>query len=239
MGHIEFLDEMPENAYRLGRHVDHDDRSWNYNVTPTVRSRLCATLTRAGLVRNRNYWRRFSPILDQGALGSCTGHAMTALLGCEPFATSEEQAEPFDENFAVELYSEATRVDQFQGEYPPEDTGSSGLAVAKVAKEWGFIRQYRWAFTTNSLIYALRFGPVIVGAPWYEEMFTPDRDGYVFPTGDVVGGHEFLIRGYSKGTFLADNSWGANWGLNGSFNFTVATWEVLRKNGADVTVPKR
>ena len=33
------------------------------------------------------------------------------------------------EQFAVALYSDATKVDAYPGTYPPDDTGSSGLAI--------------------------------------------------------------------------------------------------------------
>jgi hypothetical protein len=199
-----------------------------------------AWLTGHDVIDSAVAWYRYGPILDQGQLGSCTGNAMAGLLSCEPFFddTRYELAARFNEEFAVELYSKATAIDEFKGQYPPEDTGSSGLAVAKVAKDMGFFSRYYWAFKTTSLIYALKHGPVIVGVPWYDSMFTPDKNATVEARGSIVGGHEFVIRGYRKGWFLADNSWGTSWGLNGSFYFSVATWEKLRRNGADVTVPR-
>ena len=38
------------------------------------------------------------------------------------------------EGFAVKLYEDATVVDGYPGEYPPDDTGSSGLAICKVSQ---------------------------------------------------------------------------------------------------------
>lgn len=231
----ERMDIRPE--LRHGRHIEHDPRSLEYKVFKNKLQELKAIVTPAGSVE----WKRRSPILDQGELGSCTGNAITGLLGCEPFVSSSVQAVKFNENFAVNIYEKATQVDNIPGQYPPDDTGSSGLAVAKVAKRLGYITKYSWATTTSELIYALRTGPVIVGVPWYESFYEPSYSGRIHIGGSIVGGHEFLIRGYNakKKLFIADNSWGVSWGIEGSFNFTTATWEILRKQQADCCVPRR
>jgi hypothetical protein len=218
-----------------GRHVEHDERSLNF-----VRKPYLLELTKAKLLKQSILWPRFSKILDQGQLGSCTGNAFTGWLGCAPYSSDSALAARFDEQFAINVYSMATAIDGFPGEYPPDDTGSSGLAVAKVGKNLGLISKYSWATTTNGLIAALYKSPVIVGVPWYTGFYTPgSNDGVVRITGKIEGGHEFLIRGYNPKTqlFTADNSWGANWGLGGSFKFSVATWEALRRQKADVTIP--
>lgn len=215
-------------TYPLGRLVEHDPRSRLFPAPSLAIKKPRSVL-----------WRRYSPILDQGALGSCTGNAMTGWLGCAPHAADAADAARFDEDFAVALYSEATRIDRFPGEYPPDDTGSSGLAVAKAAQRGGHISHYSWCFTVNSLVNALQQQPVIVGVPWYERMFDPDSDGEILPGGDIVGGHEFLIRGVDllRQLLLCDNSWGTGFGMNGKFTMSLQTWSVLRRQQADVTVP--
>lgn len=232
------LPEVHDQGVRLGRHDEKDPRSKNFKEPTKL-------LDRFSLTRYPILWQRFSPILDQGQLGSCTGNAMAGALGCAPFSSNGTEADKFDEAFAVKLYSRATVIDKFAGSYPPEDTGSSGLAVAKAARELGLIKSYTWAFSTSGLISALRNGPVIVGVPWYDGFFYPDADGFVWPAGSTVGGHEFLIRGFypggpdGSGYFWCDNSWSTSWGKRGSFHITVKTWDRLRAQGADVTVPKR
>lgn len=224
-------------GYRLGRHVEHDERSRQYNVVTSFSDKIHAWFSgRSNTVTYQ--WKRYSPILDQGQLGSCTGNAMTGWLGCAPYSSTVVGAAVFNEDYAVRLYELATTLDSFPGDYPPNDTGSSGLAVAKAAQQLKLISSYGHAFTTAALVYALRSGPVIVGVPWYEGFFSPDPDGMIHPSGNVVGGHEFLIRGYHAGVFYADNSWGMSWGNQGTFRFTTATWEALRKQQADVTVPR-
>jgi hypothetical protein len=128
-------------VHAYGRHPEFDEQSRAYSITLADSAKPRTVL-----------WRRHSPILDQGSLGSCTGNAMTGWLACEPHCTDPAAAAEFNEEFAVGLYSMATRLDRFAGIYPHDDTGSSGLAVAKAAKKFGLISAYRWAFSTRGLI---------------------------------------------------------------------------------------
>lgn len=57
---------------------------------------------------------------------------------------------------------------------------------------------YRWAFGFDELLAALMFSPVVVGTSWLDEMFRPNRLGFLNVSGPVVGGHAYLITGYSR-----------------------------------------
>jgi hypothetical protein len=236
--HIERLPErIDELAGRLGRHIEHDERSLAYAVEHLVREILPPKTVS---------WRRWSPILDQGDIGSCTGNALAGALACEPFCTVPGAGNAYDEKFAIGLYSHATAVDNIPGTFPPEDTGSSGLAVCKVAKSMGLIGSYHHALTVNGLLHALQLGPVIVGVPWFEGFDRPEANtGVVKVSGQIRGGHEFLIRAYQHGNtedqswLIADNSWGDGYGVRGQFRFSVTTWRELLDQQADVTIPKR
>lgn len=164
---------------------------------------------------------------------------MNAWLSCQPYADGVGPMFRHDTGMvlAEHLYSLATSLDKYPGKYPPEDTGSSGLAVAKAAVNAGYIKRYSWAFTLHGMLSALQLAPVIVGIPWYEGFDKPDSSGLVKELGPVRGGHEFLVRGYANGYFWADNSWGRSWGMMGSFRFSFDTWASLRKQGADVVCP--
>lgn len=213
--------------YSLGRVVHHDSRSrWHADQIETTSIPITNVI-----------WDRLTPILDQGDLGCCTGCAMTGWLGCRPHVTSEDATKRYNLEFAHKLYSRATQIDPFPGTWPPTDTGSSGLAVAKAAKELKEISCYKWAFTANGLAKALQAGPVIIGIPWYEGMFTPDRDGRIWPAGEIAGGHEILVRGIIGRDFLLSNSWGTGWGLGGECLLPMDVWSTLRRNQADVTIP--
>jgi hypothetical protein len=140
------FDEEIHEGMRLGRNQWLDARSLTYMVENDVRAMSTALQSQE--------WERVLVILDQGHLGSCTGNAGTGALGTQPFydavghkvlpAPDDGQAA---EKFAVTLYSDATQVDGYPGVYPPEDTGSSGLAICKVLTTRGIIHAYNWART--------------------------------------------------------------------------------------------
>lgn len=210
---------------RLGRHVEHDSRSRAFE----------ATTRRAPLVSKT--WRRDVPAFDQGDLGSCTGNAMAGALITEPF----DCPRPVDEALAVELYSAATRLDYVPGHYPPEDTGSSGLAVAKAASRLGLVHAYHHAFSLNGCLAALgHVGPVIIGIPWYAGFDAPVGSGALIQiVGDVRGGHEVELLGVDVDTRLVFgvNSWGPSWGADGRFSMSWDTLERLLSEDGDCVVP--
>jgi hypothetical protein len=140
---------------------------------------------------------------------------------------------------AVSIYEAATLIDGAPGSYPPDDTGSDGLSVCKVAKSRGLISSYQHAFSLAQALAALQTGPVITGVDWYEGFDNPDANGLVSIGGSIRGGHEFEVLGYDPTTDLvtAVNSWGRSWGVAGRFHFTSATWGQLLDAQGDVTVP--
>lgn len=217
---------MVDLAFPWGRHVEHDPAS-----------RTFALADHADVPTGDIVWCRWSPILTQ-RIGSCTGNAMAGLLACEPFCHTRDAAARFDETFAESLYSDATHLDNVPGVYPPDDTGSTGLAVCKAARRRHLISTYGWAFSTRGLLHALQRGPVLLGMAWHEEMNDPDQYGVVRPGGRILGGHEVLCRGVRSGNLVCDNSWGAAWGpIGGSFLIPVAAWDVLLHEQADVAAP--
>jgi hypothetical protein len=215
----------------LGRHVEHDPRSRSFAVAPSVPGQ-----------RLKVMHRRHGRILDQGNLGSCTGNALVGAVDTEPLYRRRHL---FREPMAVRLYSEATRLDEFDGAYPPNDTGSSGLAVCKAGVAFKLLTSYRHAFGIEQALDALQDGPVITGVDWYEGFDTPDTQGLVQIVGQIRGGHEFVVHGYTPATLPldslvhCDNSWGDGWGFGGSFTMSVRTWASLLDAQGDVTVPVR
>ena len=239
----------------LGRHVRHDDRSWDYRFDTSGLSVVSAKHTRR------------IPVLDQGQLGSCTGNAGIGCLGTDPFYSSlpgmtspgvrsliamggDARAEvtlaglgtqvryTFDEAGAVALYSDATKADDYPGQYPPDDTGSDGLTIAKVLQKAGEISGYTHTFTLDDALKALGVTPVITGVNWYSNMFDPDADGRVYPTGTIAGGHEFVVDEIDAANQRVwfTNSWGDSWGIGGRAYLTFADWGDLLGQQGDVTI---
>jgi hypothetical protein len=143
-----------------------------------------------------------------------------------------------DESQAVVLYSAATKLDDVRGYYPPTDTGSDGLSVAKAAKKAGLISGYQHCTSLDATLKALSQRPVICGVNWYEGMDEPDENGLVKIAGQVRGGHEFVLDELDVENKLigATNSWGESFGVNGRFYISWDDFEKLLSEDGDVTV---
>lgn len=226
-------ERLPRTDRRLGRNVNHDSESRRYAFRAPERTVLHA-------VRHQ----RHVPIFDQGNLGSCTGNAAVGCMATGGFYTTVDAGdadwlEPLDEGAAVACYSKATAIDPWPGVWPPEDSGSDGLSVAKVLTAAGAISGYEHAFTLDDVLAALMDRPWITGTVWLNGMFDPDAEGIIHPTGGVAGGHEYVGVEYDpvRGLVGFDQSWGY-WGLNGTGRFYMEAekyGDLLARDG-DVTV---
>lgn len=220
---------IPENRIpgkRLGRHIEHDDRSFAYGVSHLV--------TRVKSVT----WERHCPPFNQGDLGKCTVEAGAGACMTGPLY---KEGRSFSDEDTTNLYSVATHLDRIPGFYPPDDTGSSGLAAARALQKAGLITSYAHAFGVEQALRALSVGPVIIGISWYSGFDSPsETSGNLIISGGVRGGHEVVLdmldieNGYVGGT----NSWGEDWGNLGKFVMTIRTFKRLLKEGGDVTVLK-
>lgn len=216
-----------EGAGRLGRHVEHDPRSLAFSAgTAAVKS-----------IRHRRHGKAF----NQGDLGSCTGNAMAGALMTEPLWKSGRN---LTEKDAVALYKAATRLDSIPGVYPPNDTGSSGLAVMKAAAKAKYISGYAHTFSLDQLLGSLVRYPGILGVNWYDSFDDPRSDGECRLTrgASIRGGHEVQLFGIDvkKKQVWCYNSWGPRWGGvgNGTFCFSYKTLERLLHERGDATFPR-
>lgn len=219
----------------FGRNVNHDPRSRAYPVRA------------AEPLRSVMHDRRV-PIFDQGELGSCTGNAGIGCMGTEPFYATVKDKTPdptarwteqltLTQEGAVALYAQATALDGFYGTYPPTDTGSDGLSIAKALHAVGWISGYEHAFNIEQFLSGLMTRPCIVGTEWTVGMGQPDARGVVRPTGGVQGGHEYQAIGYDHAAGLVwfVNSWGAGWAKGGFFAMDVTDFAGLLSRQGDAT----
>ena len=216
---------------RLGRHVWHDERSLLYQVQAEPMGTLASVRHHLNI-----------HTLDQGNVGSCTGNAGTLNLSGDTFwQFSAQFLSPNDsvanEQYAVGLYSEATKIDSAVGSYPPTDTGSDGLSIAKVLQKRGLIGGYQHATSLQALLTALAKQPVIVGTEWRQNMFYP-AGGKMDITGAVQGGHEYCLDqlDVENKRIWMHNSWADSWGEQGRAFFTYDQMDELLDAQGDCTV---
>lgn len=240
--------------FSLGRTLEHDERSKQFVHPYTT-------------VRPSNVQHVMaSPPLNQGQLGSCEGNtaaeflnsdkaignrqAFNKRLGLKPVPGATAVATYLDELDAQQLYGKATALDndQIPGKWPPTDTGTSGVGIAKSLKSFGGLKQYNWTFTWTAFLAALQTQPIMLGTNWYESMFQTSRAGWVIePVGNAkpVGGHAYLAFAldYDHQVVGCTNHWGTDWGTSiggyhGSFWITFKLLQrlLIREQG-DSLVP--
>lgn len=210
-----------------------DNRSKKY----PIRGMLWANPRRVDKV-----WE-IGPILDQGREGACVGFGWTAQTLAEPFSTPPEKLNPRDpEKFALHVYRWAQKIDEWPGE---NYEGTSVLAGARVLHKLKFISSYSWAFSVDEVIDGiLTKGPVVLGIPWYDGMYSAPG-GVVTVKGPKVGGHCILAIGYKvssplfngRPSVVLQNSWGPAWGINGVAEIDVEQLRSLLSQSGEACLP--
>lgn len=227
------------NDPRLGRHIEHDDRSKRFAFLPKQ--------TKPKGITTR--WPSHAPTLDQLEIGSCTGNAPANVLNTD-FANAirklKHGGKYLNEQDAVAIYSRATHLDNIKGSYLPDDTGSSGIGAAKACVEAGYFSGYSHLFSFSSVQAAIELTPLIVGTTWTNSMFTPNNG--LMKVGPLVqsniaGGHEYAMTGIDFGAqvFEFRQSWGdgvPGFKPGGYFAITFRDFVMLLADQGDATVPK-
>lgn len=205
----------------------------------------------------RSYtWTRPTMRLDQGREGACVGFGMANELACRPGIVTGITNE-----WARALYYDIQRADPWPGgEYPgarPSYAGTDAITAAKVVKDRGYIGEVLWALELEDFVAAISRGPACMATEWYEGMFDTDAEGYIRPTGNVMGRHFVCIYGvriyrdsagaldYMRSYLKGINSWGADWGiaekpgeLGGCFKLSLIDLAKLWAGG-DFYVPSK
>lgn len=220
------LPEVVVPGQRLGRNINHDQRSLRFQV---ARAETPATVV----------WERRLPVLDQGTLGRCVPTSAVGVFGTEPFYSTLPKAlnGRLSDALAIEWYRLVTRADPFAGQWEPDDTGSDGLSMGKVLKTLGFISGYEHITSLQSAWAAIKKRPFITGVLWVSGMDNPSSEGIVHATGVVRGGHEFEVAEYNaaRGLWGCWNAWTAAWGKGGKFYIPDEDYQKLLEMQGDAT----
>jgi len=219
--------------YKLDWYPNHDQRSRDY----PVRTAAAKALPRF------KQWAP-GPVLDQGREGQCVAFGWVAEAMSTPVRVdfNKVKAAPVKEpqRIASYIYKQAQAIDEWPGE---DYDGTSVNAGAKIMRNLGLVKEYRWAFGVNDMIPALTKGPVVIGIPWYESMYEAPN-GKVVIGGRNVGGHCLLVTGYDtrSGTpvYTWRNSWGNEYGTGGSAQISHNDLGfLLKQQGEACVVTKR
>lgn len=192
--------EIPSTDPRLGRHVQHADESRRFALP----SMLPESEWRFRVIR------LYDPLTNPNqTIGNCTGCSKAMQFNA---VGNRRKGIVLRMNDADTIYSRGTHLDPFPGDWPPTDTGSSGLGVAKAAQQLGLGGEYRWIFGgADGVVDALMHGQVVsVGTRWDNDMFERDDRNQIHPGGGTAGGHQWTVRGFhpQRDVFLGRCWWG-------------------------------
>lgn len=182
------------------------------------------SLQKLATQKKSKHWK-LGPQLDQGYSPHCVGYAWYGLL-----ASSPHRQKPIAPSG---IYTLAQYFDEWEGQ---NYDGTSVRGAAKVLQITGHIEHYYWAHDIDAAItHLLENGPVVFGTNWYRDMNYPDNDGLISIGGSLLGGHAYLVYGVDvkKEIFKFQNSWGSDWGIDGTAKMSFETFETLLKKDGE------
>lgn len=210
----------------LGRLISIDDRDLEHPIEAELPKRLPP--------RRYRYWNQNGWWGNQKRTSQCVAYAWIHWLEDAPIMYTAEGSviNPAD------LYKLCQENDEWDGE---NYDGTSVRAGAKVLQQMGYIGEYTWGFDLESLVnVVLTTSPVVVGTDWLSGMSQPNSSGLVKATGDLEGGHGYLVNGVNrdKRLFRFKNSWGRGWAKNGYGYISFDDMEKLINNFGEICYAK-
>ncbi len=232
MSNIILRDKTVTQDKRLDRLEMFDEQSKQFPVSALLEKK-----------KERSYTWRCNAWLDQGVEGACVGFGI-----CHELAARPSEVQGLTNDYARRnIYWEAQKIDPWPGGvYPgakPKYEGTAVLAGIKIAQKAGWFDEYRWAFSLNDLILGVGYnGPAVLGIKWYQDMYSSNREGFIRPTGRLVGGHCIIANAVNvkQKYFTLHNSWGKDWGINGECFITFDDMnKLIHQNGEVAFFMKR
>lgn len=188
-------------GYGTGARLTFDARNADYPVAALLDPS-------AALVSKR--WT-LADRIDQGQAPKCVGASLGQELNSEPTVI------PISHPYTMDnIYNLAQKLDEWAGE---GYDGTSLLAGLKAVRQYGYIGEFRWAFTVEDVANSLsQLGPVIMAGPWLSGMFTPDAEGHVRITGTSGNiGHCYELGEVDApaAKVYIEQTWGPSWSVLG------------------------
>lgn len=116
------------------------------------------------------------------------------------------------------------------------EEGSTVRTAAKVLRDIGRIQAYAFATSVNEVVYwLLNKGSMMAGTQWTVDMFTPDKNNIIHPTGEVAGGHCYLLNAkYKTNLIRVRCAWTDDWGIRGEALISIDDFAKLFRAGGEV-----
>jgi len=210
-------EKMNHKQYGLGRKPSPPDKRDYKLETYIPREALIGMLVSE---KTEMVWDFPNKSLDQENTCHCCGFSMASFGINSPTNTMYTNQDGHDFYYLCKV---------IDGE-PFQENGSYIRSAGKVLKNEGKINAYAFAFSMETIKWwLLNRGPLIVGTVWTENMFTPNEQNIIVPTGKIVGGHAYLLNEIITESELLgiQNAWGEKWGKNGKAYISFDDFEKL------------
>lgn len=194
-------------------------------------------------------YRKQSVTLDQGASSRCVWFGGEQMIYSGPVMQKEQviveavqrvtgQSAPDMEGYRWLGYFWLQDHDEWPGREPTY-FGTSERAWGRFVVAAGLATEYLWFNSLVAVARALAQGWILgFGRDHFEGMDTPDKNGFIWPTGRWRGGHFTVLDGVNiiQRKVREHNSWGDEWGTiksnPGSSWMSFSTLDWLFGQGA-------
>jgi len=228
---VEFPQHGP-TPYPLGlRGVEHRPGNLNHLALVNPPPRLSEP-------RTSPWHRTAKSTFNQGG-PSCTFQAAAGTLITLPFRYEHQ---PDRHLFDTEAERHQGYLDSqpYDPWWPEPHDGSSTDAPFQHLRALRLIAGWSWLRGEEELWEWVSFySPAVVGTVWTDNMFDPDSNGFISPTGPGVGGHayEIAFASHPRQAYRIINSWSTSWGQLGRAWITRGDMaSLLAQDGEAVTI---